>query len=293
MHDDIALQRVLGGVHSSSNPEADMAVRPLQTSLQNRRSMVELMEQLSDLFAAYSADEEVDDPLQRTIPLAALPQLIETFEQQRGTVMLRDDEKDKLKEFAAQMPDHRVGVDTLIGFIAATTGSSSSSNLATEQEETSSAAPLEESEQEELSAAEVPSDVRTATGLPRSTPSSPTPVQSQLLLQPDPSESAADGSPGSRRRMDSNRSQMSSASESVPSTPTGAAKKRRSFLAGKLSFGNSAVGSSGPSAIHSSKSANAHQRHDLEDLVASRGGLYLGVPLDGPIGTLGVDSTLR
>ncbi|SCZ89802.1 BZ3500_MvSof-1268-A1-R1_Chr9g10600 [Microbotryum saponariae] len=59
-------------------------------------------------------------------------------------------------------------------------------------------------------------------------------------------------------------------------------KKKRSFLAGKFSFGASSARTSTPSGLDVSRASAAtlkDQQHKLADLIASRGGTYLGVPL--------------
>ncbi|SCV68675.1 BQ2448_796 [Microbotryum intermedium] len=252
------------------------------------------MDQIANLFATYSSvsDEHHDgadvDPMHRTIPLAVLPQLIDTFEEQRGTVLLQEDEKDKLKAFAAQMPDQRVGVDMLISFIAASAASASTTpahDEANDEQDSSNMMPTVK--------AQLGSD--SGDNAPR--PSSPTsPAVALGLLKPDPFDSIADGSPAPRRRADSSRTQ--SDTSSLPGSPVNkpVIKKKRSFLAGKLSFGASPARSSTPNGLEGSRALAATltaQQHELADLVASRGGTYLGVPLDGAVGSLDVNGKVE
>ncbi|KDE06045.1 hypothetical protein MVLG_03599 [Microbotryum lychnidis-dioicae p1A1 Lamole] len=252
------------------------------------------MDQIANLFATYSSasDEPHDgaevDPMQRTIPLAVLPQLIDTFEEQRGTVLLQEDEKDKLRAFAAQMPEQRVGVDMLISFIAASAASASTTPADDGTNDGRHSGNV-------TSTTEVQLDSDSGDTALRS--SSPTSSAVALgLLQPDPFDSIADGSPAPRRRADSTRTQ--SDTSSLPSSPLNrsAIKKKRSFLAGKLSFGASPARSSTPSGLDVSKASAATltaQQHELADLVAARGGTYLGVPLDGAVGSLDVNGKVE
>lgn len=90
--------------------------------MQFRRSIAELMQQLTELFESYrssSAEDIVDDAdAQLTAPLSALPSLIDAFERRRKIELLTADEKDKVRDFAQSgPPDLSISIDDFVSLL--------------------------------------------------------------------------------------------------------------------------------------------------------------------------------
>lgn len=96
----------------------------------------------------------------------------------------------------------------------------------------------------------------------------PSSMGTSAMLAPEPSNTPADGSPAPRRRSGSAMSTSSLTSSTTPPASPSKLSKRRSLL----------------SALSSSSKSAAGAGSDLSGIVVSRGGTYLGVPLDGPLG---------
>lgn len=88
------------------------------------------------------------------------------------------------------------------------------------------------------------------------------------ILPPDSAPSVADGSPAPRRRTTSAQSTGNLSMSSPPPASPSKLSKRRSLL----------------SALSYSPGSPTGVQPDLSDIVVSRGGTYLGVQLDGPLG---------
>lgn len=89
-----------------------------------------------------------------------------------------------------------------------------------------------------------------------------------LMLLPDAINSLSDGSPAPRRRPSSALSNISLGSSGTPPASPSRLTKRRSLLS-ILSHSPASPAGSGP---------------DISNIIVARGGTYLGVPLDGPLG---------
>lgn len=88
------------------------------------------------------------------------------------------------------------------------------------------------------------------------------------MLGPDTLSSVSDGSPAPRRRPTSALSSHSVASSSTPPASPSRLTKRRSLL----------------SILAQSLSSSSGTGSDLSSIIVARGGTYLGVHLDGPLG---------
>lgn len=87
----------------------------LTTSPQHRRSMLDLSNQLAQIFDSIpTASTSSSDGQSRTAPLGILPQLIASFESKRGIQLLMPEEMDQLIVFTQSNPEQRVGVDDLM-----------------------------------------------------------------------------------------------------------------------------------------------------------------------------------
>lgn len=219
--------------------------------LQFRKSVVELMEQLAELFDSYGGPGQ-------DAPLSALPDLIQAFEQRRAIELLTTDEKHQLAAFAASAPDQRVGVDDFIAMLQAmAAGASSISGLSqTSRTIADSISPP---------ALEVPQASLFTTTM--------------LLTEDDEDILPSDGSPAPRKRptsalsrsripVSSGASGVSSSLEALPVGTPSKLVKRRSLL----------------SVLAASPTSAKHAIQDLTQLVAARGGTYLNLTLDGPLG---------
>ncbi|KAK4054841.1 hypothetical protein OIV83_000765 [Microbotryomycetes sp. JL201] len=218
-----------------------------------RRSWVDLMQQLNELFQSYarqhdslktaqpdSANSTHGNDEELRAPLSALPELIDAFERRRKVELLTSEEKLKVREFAASgPPDISITIDDFVVLL------------------------------QNVGAASVAESVL---------PNSPSPHKSSLrlsLFTPGKDKASIDStsSPLDHKRPVSAQELTRLTLGPEPPTPTRLTKKRS--LLSLLSA--------------SPRSASATPQ-DVSELLISRGDLYLGVPLEGPLGQLDAEA---